>query len=70
MSWLDLLSWSAIVIVLISFFHRGNKLRILSVIGSVMFLIWASFLGLYQVIFVNSCIALINIYKLYTENKI
>lgn len=66
---MELISWIATGVVLLSFLFEGFKLRLINGMGALMWIIWG--IGTHQpaVIFLNVMIVSIHIYKLSIEKK-
>ncbi len=68
---IDIYGFISTVVVLISFMMKDiKKLRIITMTGSSMFMIYGIILGLKPVIVTNGLIVLINLYKLYKKEWI
>ena len=65
MSSIEIFGFCSTTVVLIAFFMKDIKLlRIFAILGSSMFATYGIILNLHPIIFTNSCIVIINIYKL------
>ena len=62
-----IISWSATLIVLLSFLFDGKKLRWVNTIGAGLWCLWGVIVGEAAVIFLNVCIVGIHAYKLSIE---
>ena len=61
----EIFGFISTAVVLTAFFMKDIKLlRIIAICGSIMFATYGIILNLHPIIFTNSCIVLINIYKL------
>jgi len=69
MSGIEIFGFISSVIVLASFMmEKIYMLRYVTILGSSMFVIYGSILGLKPIIIVNLLIVLINLYKLFEEH--
>lgn len=61
----EILGTLASVIVLISFLMKGEKkIRIINIIGALMFVIYGILINAFSVYFLNGMLCLVHIYKL------
>jgi len=68
---IEILGYSASIVVLISFMVKNIKLlRFLNIIGCILFLIYSSYYGRMPLIILNSLIIVVNIYYIFfTKTK-
>ncbi len=67
---MELFGYAATIVVLISFLMKDmRKLRILSILGCVLFLIYGIYLHIIPTIIINIAVIIVNIYQLITEKK-
>lgn len=60
----------ASIIVLISFLCKSErKIRIINIIGALLFVIYGAFIGSFAVWFLNGALILIHLYKLLKNEK-
>jgi len=70
MSPIEIYGYFSTSVVLSAFLMKDLKnLRIISIIGSILFIIYGSILGLYPIVVTNSLVGCVNIYKLIKEHK-
>ena len=65
---LDILGYTATIVVLISFLYEGRRMRFLNSIGALMWMVWGFLLSQPPVWVLNGIIVLIHIFKL-RDNK-
>ena len=66
---MELISWIATGVVLLSFFFEGKKLRLINGLGAVLWTIWGLGMGEAAVIFLNVMVVGIHAYKLSIEGR-
>jgi len=66
---LDILGYTATLVVLLSFLYEGGKMRFLNSIGALLWMVWGFLLHQPPVWLLNGVIVLIHIYKLRTKIK-
>jgi hypothetical protein len=66
---MELISWIATGVVLLSFFFEGNKLRLINSLGAILWIIWGVAKEEGAVVFLNIMIVGIHAYKLSIEKK-
>lgn len=66
---MELISWIATCVVLLSFFFEGGKLRLINGLGAILWIIWGIGKGESAVVFLNIMIVGIHAYKLSIEKK-
>jgi hypothetical protein len=64
---MELISWIATLIILLSFFFEGKKLRLINGLGAVLWTLWGIGVGEAAVVFLNVMIVGIHAYKLSIE---
>ena len=69
MSPIDILGYTATIVVLISFLFDGDKMRFTNSIGCLLWVMWGFLLHQPPVWILNAIIVLIHIYKLRTKIK-
>jgi hypothetical protein len=63
--YLELLGYLASILIAISLMMRSlNKLRIINLVGSLLFTVYGSIIGAYPVAVLNAFIVLVNVYYL------
>ena len=65
---LDILGYTATIVVLISFLYEGRRMRFLNSIGALLWMVWGFLLSQPPVWVLNGIIVLIHIFKL-RDNK-
>ena len=65
----SILSWSATLVVLVSFLFEAQKLRWINSIGALLWLLWGISMGEGAVVFLNAVIIGIHAYKLSIEKR-
>lgn len=66
---LDILGYTATLVVLLSFLYEGGKMRFINSIGALLWMVWGFLLSQPPVWILNGTIVLIHIYKLRTKIK-
>lgn len=61
---LDILGYTATLVVLLSFLYDGRKMRFINSIGALLWFIWGGLMNQPPVMILNGIIVLIHIYKL------
>lgn len=56
-------------IVMLSYFYTGKKLRIVNVIGSVIFVVYGIMLKAYSLILLNVVATIVHLYYIMKEDK-
>jgi len=69
MELITLLSWSATLVVLLSFTLDGKKLRWVNMGGALLWMLWGILIGEGAVIFLNLCIVGVHVVKLKQLSK-
>ena len=66
---IEYLGFIATAFILASFVMDGNKLRVVNSIGAALWFIYAIFTNGYSIMFLNLCVILIHIFKLWKSSK-
>lgn len=66
---MELISWIATSVILLSFLFEGKKLRLINGFGAVLWTIWGLGVGEWAVVFLNVMIVGIHAYKLSIERR-
>ena len=61
---MDILGYTATLVVLLSFLYDGRKMRFINSIGALLWLVWGGLMNQPPVWILNGIIVLIHIYKL------
>jgi hypothetical protein len=67
---LDILGYTATIVVLISFLYEGRRMRFLNSIGALLWMVWGFLLSQPPVWVLNGIIVLIHIFKLRAKEEV
>jgi hypothetical protein len=71
MNFMDLFGYGAALVVFISFLMKDiKKLRMLNILGCIMFLIYGIHISAIPTIIINIGVIIINVYQLYKEKNV
>jgi hypothetical protein len=66
---IEYLGFVATVFILLSFVMDGNRLRVVNSVGAGLWLIYGIYTNGYSIMFLNLCVILIHIFKLWKSSK-
>jgi hypothetical protein len=66
----EIIGTIASIVIMLAFILNGEKkIRIVDLIGAILFIVYGVLIKSFSVVFLNGCLTLVQIYKLYKLRK-